>query len=597
MNNIQPINFNGKIKNQTLRRKNKAINVSNTLTNDIFQKNKKETIIKAAVVGAIGIGLVAGAIINSKKGKNNNFTFDEFRKLGGEFKKGIALRGGKKPFSGTLTKTTQKGDVYVVEYKNGLMQKSTKNFKELVDEFSQKEYLYDKNGKLKEVINQTFKTDDGVKAIYSKQPEYIRRQLGIDHLYDKKVTSKVVYDDNKVSTFVADFAKTIEGKRRAKMSDDEIEQEIRTIFDKILADKGIDKKYAPTLIIEARDTSRYGYYDEKTNTLGININSYKIGGFSLEETLMHEGTHFEEALLRNRLDKNVIQNLIIEKLISRIYEGEGEKIIVKGGLFGFETIEPPKLSEKMKKEFEEFSRNNLYTKAEGVRYALGDLIGDKTKLENETQRELLAKITKLIDDNPDFIQQFSSRDEAIEMLTKYSMSHNTRFNIMTNITNIDTSAMPKLTLEEQKRAIESLNGKLETMEGNAKVSGIKIFGATQEEYNSYQFSREEVLAEQKGYAFLIREFKSKMEQMRKKGTLTPALEAYYNDEIKKAQQIIEYKTKGEAWYKKYLESVNNPNNATLKEAIEKEWEEIEEIIKKTQRELIPTGVWQVTRKK
>ena len=168
---------------------------------------------------------------------------------------------------------------------------------------------------------------------------------------------------------------------------------------------------------------------------------------------------------------------------------------------------------------------------------------------------------------------------------------------MTNITNIDTSAMPKLTLEEQKRAIESLNGKLETMEGNAKVSGIKIFGATQEEYNSYQFSREEVLAEQKGYAFLIREFKSKMEQMRKKGTLTPALEAYYNDEIKKAELTIEYKTKGQAWYKKYLESVNNPNNATLKEAIEKEWEEIEEIIKKTQRELIPTGVWQVTRKK
>ena len=592
MNNIQPISFNGINKSQ-----NKRLGTSRALPKDAFQKSNKSTAIKVAIAAGLGVGIIAKAIINSRKGKSSDLTFDEFKKLGGEFKKGVALEKNKKPFSGILTKITPKGDVFTVEYKNGLMQKSTKNFKELIDEYSQKEYSYDKNGKLKEVINKTFKKNKEAEAIYLQKPEYIRKQLGMNLIYDENMTSKVIYDDSKVSTFVTDFTRTVEGQRRAKMSDEEIEKEIRTLFDKILAQKGIDERYAPTIRIETKDVSKCGFYQESTNTLGINIDAYKKAGFNLEEILMHEGTHFEEALLRSRLDKSEVEDLVIQKLVSRIYNGEAEEIIVKNNLFGFNTMKAPRLSEKMKKEFEEFSRNNLYTKDETTRFALMDLISDRIKLKNDTQRDLLAKITKLVDDNPDFVQQYSSRDEAIEMLIKYSTSHNTRFDIVTNMPNIDTSSMPKLTLEERKRAIESLNGKLETIEGNARIGGIKIFGPTQEELNSYHFSKEEVLAEQKGNSFLIQKLKSKMEEMRKNGTLTPAFEAYYNDQIKKAELTIEYKTKGQAWYKKYLESINNPNDIALKEAVEQEWKSIEETVSNINRKLFPTGVWQVTKKK
>ena len=53
-------------------------------------------------------------------------------------------------FKANSTSNKHSGDKFLVEYKNGLMQKSTKNFSDLVDEYSTKEYSYSEDGKLKE---------------------------------------------------------------------------------------------------------------------------------------------------------------------------------------------------------------------------------------------------------------------------------------------------------------------------------------------------------------------------------------------------------------------------------------------------------------
>ena len=176
------------------------------------------------------------------------------------------------------------------------------------------------------------------------------------------------------------------------------------------------------------------------------------------------------------------------------------------------------------------------------------------------------------------------------MLLKYSQSHNTRFLMMIQRSNLDFSKLPKLNPEEQKRALESLDGFLETIEGNARIGG--IFGSTQEEFNNYQFSREEVLAQLKGNGFSIKKLKSKLEQMKKDGTLTPQLEAYYKDAIDKSKLIIEFKTKGQAWYKKYIESINNPSNTALKEAVEKEWKELKNMMEQIGDGYFAAGIWE-----
>ena len=260
---------------------------------------------------------------------------------------------------------------------------------------------------------------------------------------------------------------------------------------------------------------------------------------------MHEGTHFEEELLRSRLDDDVVAQVAKNKLISRVSKGEADEVVVCGSFFGAKTIKTPKLSKKMQKEFQEFAANNLYTKDAEFQQNMLSLVGNKGKASNTAQEEIMSKISKLIDDNPEFINQYASREEAVEMLTNYSLSHCTRFSIMTNKSKIDVSKLPKLTSEEEKRALESLDGKLETMEGNARTGGFKLFGNTQQEFNNYQFSREEVLAQKNGNTYAIEKLKAKMDQMKKDGTLTPQFEAYFNDAINKSGLTIEYKLKEE----------------------------------------------------
>ncbi len=573
------------------------------LTQDVFEpthKNKKKNIAKnifaaAAVLAAIaGIAIVAFTAI--KKNKVAELSYDEFKKIGGTFDKGKAINKSGKPFSGKLIKKTAKGDKFVVEYKNGLTQKSTKNFSELVDKYSTKEYSYSKGGKLKEVVSKEFEINENAKNSYLKLDENVRQCVNKSGLYNETMVSKTLYDDKKIKTFVTDFAQTAEGKRRAQMSDEDILAETQKLFDDILAKKGIDKTVAPKVKIIPDDLHHGGSYNQNTNVLELNPNSFRAGKFNLEDVVMHETTHFEEALLRSRLDDDVVAQATKNKLTSRIFKGEADEVIVSGGLLGTKTVKTPKLSEKMKKEFQEFATDNLYTNDDEFRRNIVSLANNEGKAQNAAQEKIMSKISKLIDDNPDFVKQYSSKEEAAEMLANYSASHCVRFSAMTDRSKIDVSGLPKLTLEEEKRALDSLDGYLETVEGNARMSGFRIFGNTKEEFNNYQFSREEVLAQKNGNAYAIEKIKAKKGQMKKDGTLTPQFEAYFDSVINKSGLTIEYKTKGQVWYQKYIESLNNPDNVALKEAVEKEWEELAKISEQIQNPLIPTGVWERVKK-
>jgi hypothetical protein len=209
---------------------------------------------------------------------------------------------------------------------------------------------------------------------------------------------------------------------------------------------------------------------------------------------------------------------------------------------------------------------------------------------------LLDKLKMLIKQHPEFVKQYKSESDAINALAEYSLAHNFRYNYFTNVkirsgyeASFDTNGkivmknkyleVGELSPEELVHAKQSLIDSITTIEGNGRTSGIHIFGITKEEFNQYQFSPEEVLAQRNGNNFLIDSIQTKMEAMREAGTLSAEDEAYLNQVIQKAKAVIEYKTKGLEYYEKYTQMINNPSDKSLVEsvkALEKELALLEE---------------------
>ena len=77
-------------------------------------------------------------------------TVDAFKQAGNKFNKGKAVTGTGEVFTGSLTHQTKDGKNIVREYENGVLKKSTKYEGENV--LSQKEYKYDENGKISEIL-------------------------------------------------------------------------------------------------------------------------------------------------------------------------------------------------------------------------------------------------------------------------------------------------------------------------------------------------------------------------------------------------------------------------------------------------------------
>ncbi len=77
-------------------------------------------------------------------------TVDAFKQAGNKFNKGKAVTSTGEVFTGSLTHQTKDGKNIVREYENGVLKKATKYEGENV--LSQKEYKYDKNGKISEVL-------------------------------------------------------------------------------------------------------------------------------------------------------------------------------------------------------------------------------------------------------------------------------------------------------------------------------------------------------------------------------------------------------------------------------------------------------------
>ena len=347
-----------------------------------------------------------------------------------------------------------------------------------------------------------------------------------------------------------EFAKTPEGIKRAKMTTEEISQEVSKLAKESFDQYGIPEELRPKIEIVKKDAKTGGGYYAQKHTIEINETAYREGAFDLPNTIKHEATHAKEALIRETLTFTKKEQLTKEYLLNKIQTGDNNTVAYASTIVGNATIKPPKMSTGMKTDFAKLAQENIYK------------IGS-----NGLDKKQLTKLVEpLIDKYPEFISQYQSKEEALDMLTKYAQSHQLRYKIGTSTAiNLPADKVAKLGYIDESTAINSFKGILECLDGNMSyktVSGNMGLGG---DFTQYEFGAEEVLAQLSGNKFEISHLEQELATLRKRPNFDAKQEAYLLSQIESAQKTIKYKSMGQKYYKLFMDYKHNPSPELAKE--------------------------------
>lgn len=347
-----------------------------------------------------------------------------------------------------------------------------------------------------------------------------------------------------------EFAKTPEGIKRAKMTTEEISQEVSKLAKESFDQYGIPEELRPKIEIVKKDAKTGGGYYAQKHTIEINETAYREGAFDLPNTIKHEATHAKEALIRETLTFTKKEQLTKEYLLNKIQTGDNNTVAYDTTIFGNATIKPPKMSTGMKTDFAKLAQENIYK------------IGS-----NGLDKKQLTKLVEpLIDKYPEFISQYQSKEEALDMLTKYAQSHQLRYKVgTTTAINLSADKVAKLGYIDESTAINSFKGILECLDGNMSyktVSGNMGLGGN---FTQYEFGAEEVLAQLSGNKFEISHLEQELATLRKRPNFDAKQEAYLLSQIESAQKTIKYKSMGQKYYKLFMDYKHNPSPELAKE--------------------------------
>lgn len=347
-----------------------------------------------------------------------------------------------------------------------------------------------------------------------------------------------------------EFAKTPEGIKRAKMTTEEISQEVSKLAKESFDQYGIPEELRPKIEIVKKDANTGGGYYAQKHTIEINETAYREGAFDLPNTIKHEATHAKEALIRETLTFTKKEQLTKEYLLNKIQTGDNNTVAYASTIVGNATIKPPKMSTGMKTDFAKLAQENIYK------------IGS-----NGLDKKQLTKLVEpLIDKYPEFISQYQSKEEALDMLTKYAQSHQLRYKIgTTTAINLPADKVAKLGYIDESTAINSFKGILECLDGNMSyqtVSGNMGLGG---DFTQYEFGAEEVLAQLSGNKFEISHLEQELATLRKRPNFDAKQEAYLLSQIESAQKTIKYKSMGQKYYKLFMHYKHNPSPELAKE--------------------------------
>ncbi len=503
-------------------------------------------------VMAVGFGILSvfqlgkGVVDVTKNIKNKNYDEAEksFNKVG-QGTVGIALTLlGSKQNAKVVKETKLMSELDVTSLSTAQKTQIAKEVKNM-----------SKLDALKEIMS-LFTSKSGLKALKKqfKPSNMIQRSKeALEFLFTKKEVTKVKKEK-------MEFCKTEEGKRRAAMSTEEIEAEVKSLYKEAFDEYNIPEELRPEIkvISDTNNPLQGGGYNSGTHEIKINTESYKQGVFDLPDVIKHESNHASEAILRQRLPQEEKEKLLVEYLLDRIQKGDKKEVLTGKhdlfGITGYEKIETPKMNSQMKTDFSKLAQEKLYN------------------LTSYTNDDFVQMVKPLVESNPDFVKQYSNIEEATTILSKYAQNHHFRYNLGINYasgfdtTKIDIGLLKELTPEEKIAAIESFKESVDCLESNLGLQG-GIFGFNAD-FEQYQFTPEEVASQQKGNNFEIQKLNQQLKELKSEANYDLVKEARLLDEIKKSELTIKYKTLGKEMYKLKIEYNNHPENLELAAKVE-----------------------------
>lgn len=357
------------------------------------------------------------------------------------------------------------------------------------------------------------------------------------------------------------------GEKLSEMTHEEIIARIKSVLSQ--ADdtqKFANDEHLLRSLLNKQSPTAGGSYNHGTHQITFNTGGWREGRFSSMSTAVHESLHAKMAILRNSLTKEEAAQIIKQELMNRIKHGEAEEILVGGSFVGPEMMPAPKMSPKMRAEYAQFADDLLYQSDDILNAIIANessTINPSSVTAKQQLQSVVTRLKEMIRNNPEFVaENGGSEAQALETLLKYTKSHEVRFKVFSN-TKIDGVNPIQLTPEQHQQAVESLVGRISTVEGNARTGGLKIFGPTEAEFNQYQFSYEELLARNTAAQFE----KAKLQAMLQDTTLTAEKQAEIASRIDRLDFLLEYNRVGKQYYDLYTQVLNNPNDTALAEQL------------------------------
>ena len=357
------------------------------------------------------------------------------------------------------------------------------------------------------------------------------------------------------------------GEKLSEMTHEEIIARIKSVLSQ--ADdtqKYANDEYLLRSLLNKQSPTAGGSYNSTTHQITFNTGGWREGRFSSMSTAVHESLHAKMAILRNSLTKEEAAQIIKQELMNRIKHGEAEEILVGGSFVGPEMMPAPKMSPKMRAEYAQFADDLLYQSDDILNAIIANessTINTSSVTAKQQLQSVVTRLKEMIRNNPEFVaENGGSEAKALETLLKYTKSHEVRFKAFSN-TEIKGVKPIQLTPEQHQQAVESLVGRISTVEGNARTGGFKIFGPSEAEFNQYQFSYEELLARNTAAQFE----KAKLQAMLQDTTLTAEKQAEIASKIDRLDFLLEYNRVGKQYYDLYTQVLNNPNDTALVEQL------------------------------
>ena len=299
------------------------------------------------------------------------------------------------------------------------------------------------------------------------------------------------YEKNKVK-----FEDTEEYIKRSKETNEDIKQKAESVKNKVLDELGLEQELRPDIDIynNIEEVEESGVLDKGEYKIGFNSASYKKGYSDLDESIAHEAFHSKNLMLRKTLSDEEVIEMIKGYLSDKIKSGDNDiviKSVKKDEILFYKT---PYTDNKLRREFSGFAEKYLYQT-------------DKIYTKKELKPMITSLVKSLVEKDEELKKYKKTDKKAINSLTAYAQSIQSRFGFLREITeDAKTKGIKDCTKKELAR--KACMDELESYEATI------VYTYNPSKCCDYDFCNEEVGAETFAKDFNIRTLSEKLKRMK-----------------------------------------------------------------------------------